>query len=149
MKFETDLEYRSKPVSSMGILSVLAIILFYLLLSTSLDFQQGFKTTLPQSSSATLNATDKLALVIVNHEGNYLPYFNNKAVKWENLEEELVDIIQKKSVTKDDIIRRPILSLRADKTVPYEYIIRVLDIVRNMKIEVNLVTDPIESETTQ
>ncbi len=149
MKFQTDLEYRSKPVSSMGILSIFALILFCFLLSTSLDFQQGFKTTLPQSNTATLNATDKLAVVIVSHDGKYLPYFNNKAVKWENLEEELVEIIQNKSIPVENGIRRPILSLRADKSIPYEYIIRVLDIVRHMKIEVNLVTDPIETPSVQ
>ena len=128
---------------------VLEYPLFCFLLSTSLDFQQGFKTTLPQSNTATLNATDKLAVVIVSHDGKYLPYFSNKAVKWENLEEELVEIIQNKSIPVENGIRRPILSLRADKSIPYEYIIRVLDIVRHMKIEVNLVTDPIETPPVQ
>ncbi|WDE98767.1 biopolymer transporter ExbD [Lentisphaera profundi] len=150
MRFETKLEYRSKPVSTMGLLSVFSLILFCFLVSTSLDFQQGLKATMPQSSSSGLVATDKLAVVIVDHEGKYLPYFNNKPVSWDRLEEELVEVVQEKTLTTEknghSVQRRPVLSLKADKAVPYEYVITVLDIVRHMNIEVNLVTSPLSEE---
>ncbi|MDD7985614.1 biopolymer transporter ExbD [Lentisphaera marina] len=150
MRFETKLEYRSKPVSTTGILSVFSLILFCFLVSTSLDFQQGLKATMPSSSSSVLVATDKLSVAIVDHEGKYLPYFNNKPVAWENLEEELVEVVQAKTLSVEtqgrSIQRRPVLSLKADKAVPYEHVITVLDIVRHMNIEVNLVTNNLEKE---
>jgi len=150
MRFETKLEYRSKPVSMTGLLSVFSLILFAFLVSTSLDFQQGLKATMPTASSARLVATDKLSVVIVDHEGKYLPYFNNKPVPWDKLEESLVEVVQEKTLNIEEngrsIQRRPVLSLKADKAVPYEYVITVLDIVRHMNIEVNLVTSKLEKE---
>ena len=150
MRFETRLEYRRKPVPMSGLLSVLSLILFCFLVSTSLDFQRGLKATMPEASTSELIATDKISVAIVDHDGTYLPYFNNKPVDWNKLEEDLVELVQEKTLSEAQngktLLRRPVVSLKADKAVPYELVIRVLDIVRHMKLEVNLVTSPLEKE---
>ena len=150
MRFETRLEYRRKPVPMSGLLSVLSLVLFCFLVSTSLDFQRGLKATMPSASSSELIATDKISVAIVDHEGKFLPYFNNKPVPWDKLEEGLVELVQEKTLNEDQngrsFVRRPVVSLKADKAVPYELVIRVLDIVRHMNVEVNMVTSNLEKE---
>ena len=150
MRFETRLDYRRKPVPMSGLLSVLSLLLFCFLISTSLDFQTGLKATMPPASSSELIATDKIAVAIVDHEGKYLPYFNNKPVDWTKLEEELVELVQAKTLNEEingrNSSRRPVVSLKADQNVPYKLVIRILDIVRHMNVEVNLVTSNLENE---
>ena len=38
--------------------------------------------------------------------------------------------------------RRPTVSLKADKTVPYEYVLKVLSLANRMKVKVNQVVSP-------
>jgi biopolymer transport protein ExbD len=144
MKLETRLKYKRTPVSTTGLLGVFFLVLFFFLISTSLNFQKGLLASLPEVTTGELVAADKLSVAIVNHEGTYLVYFNNEPVKWDLLEERLVESVQAR--TREEKIdghtreRRPVISLTGDQTVPYSYIVRVLDMARKMNVEINLVT---------
>ena len=151
MKLETRLKYKVTPVSTTGLLGVFFLVLFFFLISTSLNFQKGLHASLPEVTTSQLVAADKLAVAIVNHEGQYLVYFNNQPVKWEYLEERLVASVQART-RKDEREgrseeRRPVISLKADKVVPSSYVIQVLDMARKMNVEINLVTASLSNES--
>ena len=152
MKLETRLKYKLTPVSTSGLLGVLFLVLFFFLVSTSLNFQKGLHATLPELSTGELVAADKLSVAIVNHEGDYLVYFNNQPVKWEYLEERLVESVQartRKGEREGRVIeRRPVISLKADKVVPYSYVMKVLDMARKMNVEINLVTTSLTKQVS-
>ena len=130
------------------LVDVMFILVIFFLISTSYDFQEGFEVDLPVSD-APLVAGHKMVVVIAKGSeegGKYLVFFNNEMVSWDELEVKLAQRIEERSMPSSSDggrkSRRPTVSLKADKTVPYEYVLKVLSLANRMKVKVNQVVSP-------
>ena len=132
------------------LLDVMFLLIVFFLISTSYDFQRGLEVNLPQTD-APLVAGDKLVVVIASKgtgtaEEDMLVFFNNESVSWDDLEVKLAERIDERSVPSAEDqgrrSRRPVISLKADKRVPYEYVMRVFSLANRLKVKINQVVSP-------
>ena len=131
------------------LLDVMFLLIVFFLISTSYDFQRGLEVNLPQTD-APLVAGDKLVVVIASKgsgtgEDDMLVFFNNESVSWNDLEVKLAERIDERSIPTaedDGRSRRPVISLKADKKVPYEYVMRVFSLANRLKVKINQVVSP-------
>ena len=145
MKFKTSVKVFSGKLNPVPLIDICFLLIIFFIISTSYDFQPGFKVSLPQADAQTLIAADKLVIVITSYqddkgETKYELLFNNQSYDWEDFEEELAITIKDRTFNKlSSSARKPVLALKADKSTPYEYITRVSNLATRLNIELNLV----------
>ena len=115
-------------MSSMSDLVFLLLIFF--MLTSTLIAPNALKLLLPKSSSQT--SAKPLVSVSINPQLEY--YIGTKQVNFDQLESLLVNELKN---TND-----PTISLHADKSVPIEHVVKVMNIARHNKYKVILATSP-------
>jgi biopolymer transport protein ExbD len=115
-------------VASMSDL-VFLLLIFFMLTSTMIA-PNAIKLLLPKSNSQT--SAKPLASVSISPDLNY--FIGTKPVDFSQLEPLLVKELKNEA--------DPTISLHADKTVPVEYVVKVMNIARKNKYKVILATSP-------
>ena len=145
MRYRTRLQLFTGRLDTAAFMSVFFYAAFIFILAMSFDFQHGFQVNLPKVQGGTGLAADRLVIVISMPKdkgagpAEAICLFNAKQVHWSELDYELSKVIKGRTLPGD---RRPILSVKAGREVPYDCIMRVIAAAQRLNVTVNLVTDP-------
>jgi biopolymer transport protein ExbD len=108
---------------------VFLLLIFFMVTSTMVA-PNALKLLLPQSNSQVRSK----AITTISIDKNLNFYIETQAVKFDDLERAL----QLKLMNADD----PTVSLHADKSVPVEEVVKVMNIAKNNKYKLILATSP-------
>jgi biopolymer transport protein ExbD len=115
---------RKRPVINISsLIDVMFILLLFFMVSTTFAEHPGIELELPTAGSAEPSKLEPLTLTI-DKEGRM--FLNDAPIKEMELQEKLKAVAAEKSDTT--------LILKADKGVPYGYVIRAMDISRQCGI---------------
>ena len=130
------------------LVNVIFLLLIFFVISSSMVFQAGITVDLPRATDPEMRAADKLVITITSADQLY---FNDKPVKWDELERELRELVIDRKVVMarrgagEGTPRQPgysaLIVLRADKNAPYSRVLEVMSLARFLKVGVFLVTE--------
>jgi len=120
----------SVQFSMSGMTDIVFLLLIFFMLTSTLIAPNAIKLLLPKSS----NQTQASPQVTVSITENIDFYLGTEKIAFEQLEGRLDQELK----FRPD----PTLSLHADKTVPVEYVVRVMNIAKKHKYKVILATAP-------
>ena len=106
------------------------LLLLFFMISSTLINPNALKLLLPKSTNQT---SDKPATV-VSIDKNYTFYLNEKVIPFSMLERRLVEELRE--------LEDPCISLQADKSVPLEQIVKVMNIAKDHNYRLILSTEP-------
>jgi biopolymer transport protein ExbD len=106
------------------------LLLIFFMLTSTLIAPNAIKLLLPKSSSQT-QATPQVS-VSITKDIDY--YVGTQKVAFEQIEPLIVSQLKYRV--------EPTLSLHADKSVPVEYVVKIMNIAKNNKFKVILATAP-------
>lgn len=108
---------------------VFLLLIFFLVTSTLVN-PNALKLLLPKSTNQLTNRKS----VTVSIDRNRVYYFNTKVTPFSMLENKIVDELK----NADD----PCINIQAEKSVPIEYVVRIMNIAKNHGYKSILATDP-------
>jgi biopolymer transport protein ExbD len=112
---------------------ILFFLLFFFLLAATLANPNVIKLTLPKADT---NTSSKQTVVIsIDAEKNF--YVATKATPFESLKDAIIPYLGNQT--------DPSIVINADKTVPIEEVVRVMNIAKELKVKVVLATKPINT----
>lgn len=120
----------SVQFSMSGMTDIVFLLLIFFMLTSTLIAPNAIKLLLPQSS----NQTQASPHVTVSITENIDFYLGTERIAFEQLEPRLEQELKFRV--------EPTLSLHADKTVPVEYVVNVMNIAKRHKYKVILATAP-------
>lgn len=109
---------------------IVFLLLIFFMVSSTLINPNALRLLLPQST----NQTSDRPIVVVSIDKNYTFYLNEKVIPFSMLECRLVEELKE----QED----PCISLQADKSVPLEQIVKVMNIAKDHKYRLILATTP-------
>ena len=109
---------------------IVFLLLIFFMVSSTLINPNALRLILPQST----NQTSDRPIVVVSIDKNYTFYLNEKVIPFSMLERRLVEELKE----QED----PCISLQADKSVPLEQIVKVMNIAKDHKYRLILATTP-------
>ncbi len=150
MKIKPTVKIISNPFSLVPVIDVFFLLLVLFTISSSVTFWPGQKVEtevrLPTTRLATMSVADKLIVTITN-SGDL--FFNSKPMAdIEDLERELRELVrasQQEGAGDEGSAhrsRRPMLVLRADRRLPFEQIVQVELLARELNLDVFVMLDP-------
>lgn len=111
------------------------LVLLIIFMVTAPMMVQGVDVELPEASSDPLTSDEELLVVTVDKEGKV--FINDFQVGVDFLNEKLLKILEGRADRG--------VYLRADKTVPYGVVVRVMSEIKGAGIEkLGMITDPLE-----
>ena len=111
------------------------LVLLVIFMVTAPMIQSGISVNLPQAETDSTPAEEGLTLTI---KADRYIYIENSIINEFLLEQKLKEYFYGKE--------KKIVFIRADESLPYGYIVRILDITRKVGVEVALITRAIEPE---
>ncbi|MCX4291237.1 MAG: biopolymer transporter ExbD [Odoribacter sp.] len=108
---------------------VFLLLIFFLVTSTLVN-PNALKLLLPKSTNQLTNRKS----VTVSIDQNRVYYFNAKVTPFTMLENKIVDALK----NAED----PCITIQAEKSVPIEYVVRIMNIAKNHGYKSILATDP-------
>jgi biopolymer transport protein ExbD len=120
---------RSVEFSMASMTDIVFLLLIFFMLTSTLVSPNALKLLLPKSSGKTLAKQS----VSVSIDESLQFYFNNEPVDFSQLEGLLLSNIQSEEAT---------VVLNAEKSVPIEQVVQVMNIANRNKIKMILATDP-------
>lgn len=120
---------RSVEFSMASMTDIVFLLLIFFMLTSTLVSPNALKLLLPKSSGKTLAKQS----VSVSIDESLQFYFNNEPVDFNQLEGLLLANIQSEEAT---------VVLNAEKSVPIEQVVQVMNIANRNKIKMILATDP-------
>lgn len=158
MRIKTNLRVVAGPLELTPLVDVVFLLLIFFMISSSLVFWPGTKVDteveLPPARTNSMTAADKLIITITRAD---LLFFNDKPVQWDELEGQLHELVRSSRVASgrrggrsggsgSAAHRPPLVVLRADQSIEYGKIVRVMSLARSLGLGVYLVTDPEKAE---
>lgn len=128
-----DLKPRSKISTSFsmsGMTDIVFLLLIFFMVTSTLINPNALKLLLPKSSSQT--AASPMATVSITSDLNY--YVNSKQVKYSQVEYVLRETFRQKNVEE------PTISLNADRRVPIDEVVKVMNIANRNEWRLILAT---------
>jgi len=128
-----DLKSRNKISTSFSMSSmtdIIFLLLIFFMLTSTLIAPNALKLLLPKSN----NQTDATPIVSVSITEDLKYYIGQKRVEFMNLETMLHQKLRK----EED----PVISLHADKNVPINEVVKVMNIAKNNRYKLILATRP-------
>ena len=128
-----DLKPRNKistTFSMSGMTDIIFLLLIFFMVTSTLINPNALKLLLPKSANQT--AASPVANVSITHELNY--YVGTQPVKFSEIETVLKAEFNRKNVEE------PTVSLNADKRVPIEYIVKVMNLANKNEWKLILAT---------
>jgi len=156
MRFKTNVRIFRGRINLAPLVDVMFILMIFLLISTSYDFQPGFlagtdaklELDLPEHK-APLVRGDKMVVVLTSlgkggHSDSVI-FFNNEEVSWDKLEVKLADKIHDRSLPDKNSPHSenhpPTLSLKAHGDILYKDVMRIHALASKLNVRVNMVTN--------
>ncbi len=109
---------------------IVFLLLIFFMVSSTLINPNALRLLLPEST----NQTSDRPIVVVSIDKNYTFYLNEKVIPFSMLERRLVEELKEQD--------NPCISLQADKSVPLEQIVKVMNIAKDHKYRLILATTP-------
>ena len=106
------------------------LLLLFFMISSTLINPNALKLLLPKST----NQTSDKPVTVVSIDKNYTFYLNEKVIPFSMLERRLVEELLE--------FEYPCISLHADKAVPLEQIVKVMNIAKDHNYRLILSTEP-------
>lgn len=120
----------SPDFSMSSMTDIVFLLLIFFMIASTLVTTNAIDIILPTASGKTENKKS----VAVSIKQNLTYYIENKLVGESVLESELINILSKES--------QPTIVLRAEKSVPVENVVKVMDIANRNKFKVILAVKP-------
>ena len=116
--------------SSTGMTDIVFILLIFFMLTSTLVHPTALKLLLPKGSSQT--SAKPLTTISITSDLKY--YVEQEQINFEDLE----------SILKEKLGNEPdtYISLHADKTIPWENVVRVLNIAQSNSYKIIIATSP-------
>ena len=109
---------------------IVFLLLIFFMIASTLVTTNAIDILLPKASGKTENK--KSVAVSIKKDLSF--YIDQSKVEVQNLETELLQLLQKEA--------SPTLVLRAEKSVPVEYVVKVMDIANRNKFKIILAVNP-------
>jgi biopolymer transport protein ExbD len=109
---------------------IVFLLLIFFMIASTLVTTNAIDILLPKASGKTENK--KSVAVSIKKDLSF--YINQSKVEVQNLEAELLELLQKEAT--------PTLVLRAEKSVPVDYVVKVMDIANRNKFKIILAVNP-------
>ena len=109
---------------------IVFLLLIFFMIASTLVTTNAIDILLPKASGKTENKKS----VAVNIQKDLSFYIDQSKVEVQNLEAELLQLLQKETA--------PTLVLRAEKSVPVDYVVKVMDIANRNKFKIILAVNP-------
>ncbi|MBQ9787822.1 MAG: biopolymer transporter ExbD [Lentisphaeria bacterium] len=138
--------YRTKlrPLWRIGqclaLLNLFLLLLFFILLASSVTRISGIKVNLPQANVPLSTGLGRAILTVVpaaEAGGECRIYFRDRQISWEQLRRELVS----------DKRREKVLIIRADKDIPSGELTRIMSIAEAARMESFIAVQPLKSRS--
>lgn len=124
----------SVQFSMSGMTDIVFLLLIFFMLTSTLIAPNALKLLLPQSNNQT-RAKQHVAVSITPDLKYYISIDGNQQlVSFSQLESQLVEQLKFRV--------EPTIAVHADKSVPVEYVVKVMNIARNHRYKVILATAP-------
>ena len=120
----------SANFSMSSMTDIVFLLLIFFMLASTLVTTSAIDIILPKASGKTENKKS----VAVNITEDLTFYIDNKRVMEDMLENELINTLSNQE--------KPTIVLRAEKTVPVQYVVTIMDIANRNKIKVILAVTP-------
>lgn len=120
----------STSFSMSGMTDIIFLLLIFFMVTSTLINPNALKLLLPRSSSQT--AASPVATVSITNDLNY--YVNSTEVKYSRIEYVLRETFRQKNVEE------PTVSLNADRRVPIEEVVKVMNIANRNEWKLILAT---------
>jgi len=109
---------------------IVFLLLIFFMIASTLVTTNAIDILLPKASGKTENK--KSVAVSIKKDLSF--YIDQSKVEVQNLEAELLELLQKEAT--------PTLVLRAEKSVPVDYLVKVMDIANRNKFKIILAVNP-------
>ena len=109
---------------------IVFLLLIFFMIASTLVTTNAIDILLPTASGKTENKKS----ISVSIQKDLVFYIDQKEVEVQNLETELLQLLQKEA--------SPTLVLRAEKSVPVDYVVKVMDIANRNKFKIILAVNP-------
>ena len=109
---------------------IVFLLLIFFMIASTLVTTNAIDILLPKASGKTENKKS----VAVSIQKDLSFYIDLSKVEVQNLEAELLQLLQKETA--------PTLVLRAEKSVPVDYVVKVMDIANRNKFKIILAVNP-------
>ena len=109
---------------------IVFLLLIFFMIASTLVTTNAIDILLPKASGKTENKKS----VSVSIQKDLVFYIDQKEVEVQNLESELLKLLQNETA--------PTLVLRAEKSVPVNYVVKVMDIANRNKYKIILAVNP-------
>jgi biopolymer transport protein ExbD len=109
---------------------IVFLLLIFFMIASTLVTTNAIDILLPKASGKTENKKS----ISVSIQKDLTFYIDQRMVKVQNLESELLVLFQNKTV--------PSIILRAEKSVPVDYVVKVMDIANRNKFKIILAVNP-------
>ncbi len=124
----------SAEFSMSSLTDIIFLLLIFFMLTSTLVSPNALNLKLPSSSSKTVAP----ASIPVSIEKNGTFYIDGKKVSSGSLERNIKNRVRKEGGDPKNIT----ITIVAEKTVPIEYVVRVMDIAMRLRVNAILATDP-------
>ena len=123
--------HKITPESNMSSMTdIVFLLLIFFMIASTLVTTNAIDILLPKASGKTENK--KSVAVSIKKDLSF--YIDQSKVEVQNLEAELLELLQKEAT--------PTLVLRAEKSVPVDYVVKVMDIANRNKFKIILAVNP-------
>ena len=109
---------------------IVFLLLIFFMVSSTLINPNALRLELPEST----NQTSEKPITVVSIDKNYTFYLNEKVIPFSMLESKLVEELKEQE--------KPCISLQADKSVPLEQIVKVMNIAKDHNYRLIIATTP-------
>jgi|TARA_B110000971_G_scaffold172687_1_gene177581 biopolymer transport protein ExbD len=109
---------------------IVFLLLIFFMIASTLVTTNAIDVLLPKASGKTENKKS----ISVSIQKDLTFYIDQKEVEVQNLESELLKLFQDETA--------PALVLRAEKSVPVDYVVKVMDIANRNKFKIILAVNP-------
>ena len=109
---------------------IVFLLLIFFMIASTLVTTNAIDILLPTASGKTENKKS----ISVSIQKDLVFYIDQKKVEVQNLESELLKLLQNETA--------PTLVLRAEKSVPVDYVVKVMDIANRNKYKIILAVNP-------
>jgi len=109
---------------------IVFLLLIFFMIASTLVTTNAIDILLPTASGKTENKKS----ISVSIQKDLAFYIDQKEVEVQNLESELLKLLQNEMA--------PTLVLRAEKSVPVDYVVKVMDIAKRNKFKIILAVNP-------
>ena len=113
-----------------SITDIVFLLLIFFMIASTLVTTNAIDILLPTASGKTENKKS----ISVSIQKDLAFYIDQKEVEVQNLESELLKLLQNEMA--------PTLVLRAEKSVPVDYVVKVMDIANRNKFKIILAVNP-------